>query len=64
MKVVVDWDLCEGNAYCVKAAPAVFRVDEKDMLQILLESPPEEQRARVERAVRTCPKRAIKIVEE
>jgi ferredoxin len=64
MKIVVDWDLCEGNAYCVKAAPTIFRVDENDMLQLLIESPPEELRARAERAVRTCPKRAIVIVEE
>jgi ferredoxin len=64
LKIVVDYDLCEGNAYCVKAAPAVFRVDENDHLQLLMASAPEEMRARVERAVRTCPKRAVSFVEE
>ena len=64
MKVVVDWDLCEGNAYCVKAAPTMFRVDANDKLEVLIESPPEELRARAERAARTCPKRAISIVED
>lgn len=63
MKIVVDWDLCEGNAYCVKAAPTIFRVDAQDKLHLLIEAPAEELRARAERAVRTCPKRAISIVE-
>jgi ferredoxin len=63
MKVVIDWDRCEGNALCAKAAPAVFRVDENDQMQVILDAPPEEMRARVERAVRACPKRAISIVE-
>ena len=64
LKIVVDFDLCEGNAYCVKAAPSVFKVDDKDMLDILTPTVPEDMRARVERAARACPKRAITIVEE
>ena len=37
VKIVMDWDRCEGNAMCVRAAPEVFKVDDKDMLQILVE---------------------------
>ena len=26
MKVVVDWDLCEANAVCMKVCPEVFEL--------------------------------------
>ena len=63
MKVVVDFDLCESNAVCMDVAPEVFKVDDDDMLHILQESPAESQRAKVEEAVRLCPRQAIKIEE-
>jgi ferredoxin len=62
LKIIVDFDLCEGNALCVKAAPTVFQVDETDMLQILQETVPEDLRVAVETAERKCPKGAITIV--
>jgi ferredoxin len=64
MKVVVDYDLCEANAVCMEQAPEVFRVDEDDSLHILIERPPESLRAKVEAAVRLCPRQAITLVEE
>jgi ferredoxin len=63
MKVVVDFDLCESNAVCMDVAPEVFRVDDNDMLHILMESPPEALRKKVEEAVRLCPRQAISIKE-
>ena len=39
MKVVVDFDLCESNAVCMDVCPEVFKVDDDDMLQILIEEP-------------------------
>lgn len=62
-KVVVDFDLCEANAVCMGNAPEVFRVEENDTLTILQETPPDSLRARVEDAVRLCPKQAISITE-
>jgi ferredoxin len=59
MKVHVDFDLCESNALCMAAAPEVFEVRDDDFLYILDENPPEELRAKVEEAVRACPKAAI-----
>ena len=59
MRVVVDFDLCESNALCMAAAPEVFEVRDDDFLYILQENPPEELRAKVEEAVRRCPKQAI-----
>jgi ferredoxin len=62
MKVVVDYDLCESNALCMDAAPEVFVVREDDKLYLLQEDPPESLRAKVEQAVRVCPKQAIKVI--
>jgi ferredoxin len=59
--VVVDFDLCESNALCMQAAPAVFEVRDDDLLYVLDEHPGEDQRAAVEEAVRLCPKRAISV---
>jgi ferredoxin len=64
MRVVVDFDMCESNAICMRTAPEVFLVDDDDNLQILQERPPEELRAKVEQAVRSCPKQAITLEED
>jgi ferredoxin len=63
MRIVVDFDLCESNALCVAAAPEVFEVRDDDFLYVLDETPGDELRAKVEQAVRVCPKQAIKVVE-
>ena len=64
MKLVVDFDLCESNAVCMGVVPEVFKVDDEDMLHILKENPPESLRAKVEEAVRLCPRQAISIQED
>jgi ferredoxin len=61
MRVVVDYDLCESNAICMGIVPEVFEVRDDDFLYVLQENPPEELRAKVEQAVRSCPKQAISI---
>jgi ferredoxin len=63
MRVVVNFDLCESNALCMDACPEVFEVRDDDFLYVLVENPPEELRAKVEQAVRACPKQAITIEE-
>lgn len=63
MKIVVDYDSCESNARCMRAAPKVFKLHEDGNLEVLDETPPESMRAEVERAVRLCPKQAIKLEE-
>jgi ferredoxin len=64
MKVVVDFDLCESNAICMGIAPEVFEVREDDFLYILDENPPESLRGKMEEAVASCPRAAIKLVED
>jgi len=64
MKVVVDYDLCEGNAVCMKVCPEVFEVRDDDRAHLLVERPGVELRVMVEAAVRRCPRQAISIVNE
>jgi ferredoxin len=61
LKVIVDHDLCEANAHCMKAAPEVFKLDDEDKLLLLQERPSESLWASVEKAVRLCPKGALKL---
>jgi ferredoxin len=64
MKVFVDWDLCEANAVCMKVCPEVFELQEDDTLLVKNEHPDESLRAKVEEAVRRCPRQAISIRED
>jgi ferredoxin len=61
MRVVVDFQLCEGSALCMSEAPEVFDVDDDANLRVLTVHPPEAARNRVEAAARACPKQAIAI---
>lgn len=61
MKVIVNRDLCEANAVCVRECPEVFRVDEEDTLTLLMEEVPVQHRAAVEQAVRLCPRQALRL---
>ena len=61
MKIVVDWDICQGHGTCVTEAPGVFELDADGNLVVLVESPPEERRAEVENAVRHCPTYALRL---
>jgi ferredoxin len=63
MKVIVDWDLCESNAVCMKVCPEVFELQDDDTLLIKDETPPESLRAKLEEAVRRCPRQAISLEE-
>ena len=65
MRVRVDLDLCQGHGACKSEAPEVFDVNEQSGVVIVLqEHPPEEQRARVQAAVKYCPTRALRIDEK
>lgn len=63
MRVVVDFDLCEANGICMEVAPEVFQLDEDDKLHVRVERPAPALRAKVEAAVRRCPRQAISIQE-
>ena len=64
MRVTVDYTLCESNAVCARLVPEVFEVRDDDRLYLKAERPADSLRARVEEAVRRCPKQALSIVED
>jgi ferredoxin len=64
MKVIVDYDLCEANAVCMKVCPEVFELRDDDTLHLRTTHPDETLRAKVEEAVRRCPRQALSIQEE
>ena len=65
MKVVVDYDLCQGHAMCVLEDPDVFVVPRgADQVSLLDETPDETHRDGVQRAVRYCPTVALSVEED
>jgi ferredoxin len=64
MRVVVDRDLCESNAVCMRLVPEVFEVGDDDRLHLRQERPPEALRARIREAVRRCPKQALSLADD
>jgi len=63
-RVEVELDLCQGHAMCELEAPDFFRVPKRGTVEILDAEPPDEVRAEIERAVESCPTRALLIVEK
>ncbi|MFV9635060.1 ferredoxin [Mycobacterium neumannii] len=59
MRVVVDRDRCEGNAFCVKYAPEVFELDDDDYAVVVADPVPPEFAAHAAKAVDECPRAAI-----
>jgi ferredoxin len=64
MKVITDLGLCQGHAQCEDAAPEVFEVGDDALVHLRTENPPEEVRAKVENAVRWCPVKAIRVMQD
>lgn len=63
MRIIIDFDLCQGHANCMAEAPAVFKVDDNGFLEVLQEEPSEEFRDAIEQAVQFCPTGAISVDE-
>ncbi|AYM40949.1 MULTISPECIES: ferredoxin [Mycobacteroides] len=59
MRVVVDRERCEGNAFCVNIAPDVFHVDEDEYAVAIIGPVPAEQVTLVEQSIEACPRAAI-----
>jgi ferredoxin len=65
VKIQVDLDLCQGHGVCAGEAPDVFALDAAtSKVVVLVEAPSEAMRARVAAAVKYCPTRALRVVEE
>jgi len=61
MRVSVDYDLCEANALCEAIAPEVFEVDDDDNLHLHDPEVTEENQDRMQQAVDSCPRQALRI---
>ncbi|WP_322858949.1 ferredoxin [Mycobacterium europaeum] len=59
MRVVVDRDRCEGNAFCVNIAPKVFQLDDDEYAVVIADPVPAEQETLVEQAIEACPRAAL-----
>jgi ferredoxin len=62
MKMLVDYDLCEGHGECVIAAPTIFEMDEAGEKVVLLQAEPDESlREEAVEAVKICPIAALQL---
>ena len=61
--IKADLDLCQGYANCVMEAPKFFDIDDEGVVVLLQKEFGEDDRVRVEVAVRSCPVTALQIEE-
>lgn len=59
MRVVVDRDRCEGNAFCVRIAPQVFALDDDEYAVVTADPVPEGLETLAEQAIADCPRAAL-----
>jgi ferredoxin len=59
MRVVIDLASCNGHGQCEDVAPEVFRVNDQGRVDLLIESPEDSLRPKVEQAIRLCPEKCI-----
>lgn len=59
MRVVVDTDICEGHALCLRSAPEVFELGDDDRAMVNDVDLTDEVLARVKDAIMRCPVQAI-----
>ncbi|MCA9821911.1 MAG: ferredoxin [Dehalococcoidia bacterium] len=63
MKVEVNHDVCEGHGKCEMAAPEVFELRDDDLSYVLVDEVAPALKEKVDRAIRLCPRAAIRWVE-
>jgi ferredoxin len=61
MKIIIDWDLCQGHGNCTGEAPEVFRLNDEGNLELLMEEAPLSLAKELDLAVRYCPTSAIRV---
>jgi ferredoxin len=59
MKIKIDRDLCEANGVCMDHAPAVFDIDDDEVLHVSEEALTDANRGAIEQAVKRCPRGAL-----
>ena len=62
MKVLVDFEACEGHGECVIAAPELFDLDDDGQKVVVLNDEPDESlRAKAIESVKLCPVAALRL---
>ena len=61
MKIVVDYNKCNGLGLCEATAPDYFEVQDDGSLTLLREEGDEADRAILEVAVTSCPTEALRL---
>jgi ferredoxin len=61
MRIVVDRDLCTGQAMCESIAPDIFRVTDDGQVKIQVAVVPDGRLSEVEWAVSCCPNQALEV---
>ncbi|MGB1581819.1 MAG: ferredoxin, partial [Nevskiales bacterium] len=64
LQVAVDRDLCQGHAVCMGEAPSHFKVGADGVMQLIKTAVSDEERSKVEAAVKYCPNQALKLIKE
>jgi ferredoxin len=61
MRIVVDRDLCTGQAMCESIAPDIFRVTDDGQVEIQVAVVPDGRLGEAEWAVSCCPNQALEL---
>jgi len=59
-----NFEVCQGYANCVTAAPDAYDIDDDGVVALLKMEITEEERPRIEEAARSCPVSALTIEDE
>jgi ferredoxin len=63
-KLHADYPSCQGYGNCVTRAADTFDIDDDGIVVLLRDNVPEQDRLRIEDAVRSCPVNALSIETE
>lgn len=64
MRVTANSATCAVSSLCVYRLPGVFDQDEDGLVLVLDESPDSALHEEVRRAVRACPTKSIRVIED
>lgn len=62
-RIVLAADTCVVSGMCESVAPDLFEIDDDGDLQVLQPEPPADRLEVARQAARSCPTRALKVVE-
>jgi ferredoxin len=64
LKIKLDSEMCQGHGRCYDVAPELFEPDDVGYAKVIRADVPPELVEHARQAERSCPERAITLVEE